>query len=385
MAQLIFPANPTDGQTYTGDNGVTYVYKSSPGVWGASSDGGGGFLSTEWESYPLPATVLSSLGGVMGREYWCGDVNLTTGVACFIGNDLNVYRSTDLVNWTQVASKGEAVVGSINAKCVCAGNGFWYVYLSGPNGPFTISSSNDGLTWSSAQPPGNNFVNAGLVGADQYTSSGVLWGCGGNNFSTTNEISLYRSDNGGLTWSFVKTAGPTDSRGTNHTLQQFCVSSDGAEPTFHTLIVNSTSTSWIVASTREAAGGWAWSVSSSNRVDTLAPVYFDSGVALYIYGVSQGTTSFKNAFANTSIAGAWDNTNQASTYSPGSLSHYGFADQTFFFSAGGVPTGVRSGVNFNNRPIVYPTVSQNVTAPGPVRPWKGRWMAFSSNVIWEQK
>jgi hypothetical protein len=33
MAQLIFPPNPTDGQEYAGGNGITYVYKSTPGVW----------------------------------------------------------------------------------------------------------------------------------------------------------------------------------------------------------------------------------------------------------------------------------------------------------------------------------------------------------------
>ena len=58
MAQLIFPPNPTDGQEYVGGNGITYVYKSAPGVWTSPTKQGPDFLPGS-ASLPVNYTAVS--------------------------------------------------------------------------------------------------------------------------------------------------------------------------------------------------------------------------------------------------------------------------------------------------------------------------------------
>lgn len=49
MAAINFPDNPTDGEQYTAENGVTYTYNASIDAWtGTSSGGGGGGGDNYW-------------------------------------------------------------------------------------------------------------------------------------------------------------------------------------------------------------------------------------------------------------------------------------------------------------------------------------------------
>lgn len=57
MAQLIFPPNPTNNQEYAGDNGITYVYKSPPGVWTASGGGGSENIYQPHITVPTPGAT----------------------------------------------------------------------------------------------------------------------------------------------------------------------------------------------------------------------------------------------------------------------------------------------------------------------------------------
>jgi hypothetical protein len=56
MAQLIFPSSPVNDQEFLGDNGITYIYKTTPGVWTAPSSGGGGGTAAN----PSPSNFSSS-------------------------------------------------------------------------------------------------------------------------------------------------------------------------------------------------------------------------------------------------------------------------------------------------------------------------------------
>ena len=128
MAQLIFPANPTDGQTYTGGNGVTYTYKSPPGVWGASSDGGG---------RPEGASIMPA-------DFTIINYDARSGIwTC--GQKVTLYRET------------------VNGALAC--------------GPFTAATSTNGLDW------------VLYDGGEPYIGS--IWNVGGLINATTTTQALF--------------------------------------------------------------------------------------------------------------------------------------------------------------------------------------------------
>ena len=237
MAQLIFPANPVDGQTYAGDNGVTYTYKSPPGVWTAADGSGAGPVGTATSFAP------NSYATFTGQYTPPGDIQY----------DGSRYYANGLVAYD-------------------------WAGLSG----YQISDDGRNWTWAPLQP-GDLFIRQAVVAPD-----GNLLGFGGTlgsppTFRPGNDFinGIYRSTDRGETWTLVS------AEASSRLLTQTCISVD---PDSGLIIAFSSWTGWKESSDN----GLTWQVRTpantiSNSSTSISPTSGVVGSAGYWW-----TTAFSN-------------------------------------------------------------------------------------------
>lgn len=69
MAAIVFPANPSNAQTFTASNGTTYVYNSASGYWGVQVTAGNGAVSISDTAPSNPVTGQQWFNSTTLRTY----------------------------------------------------------------------------------------------------------------------------------------------------------------------------------------------------------------------------------------------------------------------------------------------------------------------------
>lgn len=368
MAQLIFPANPTDGQTYAGGNGITYVYKSSPGVWTAPSEGAtSNYLGLTWTGYSLPESGLwsniPSLSGAgwVGYPNWYADVSDTA--ICYFSVTGKIYRSTDAENWTLVYTAPSTPNGFEDCRLVSAGDGFWVLAANSGN----VFSTDDGVTWQAFSLSGS------YISADQQNDPGAVYTA----TASTNYQILRRGKNDPA-WTTFDTGVAV---GSTNSLVGFCVSSSDLGIVFNFSSRSSGGSGTDVRQSFSPTGGWA----------TSSVFHGSSGSALNMVPLSQGGVGIAS-LDDTNTLGRFNVLYLVTTNIGGPYSNATYNDEAWGYTVGSSPTaaifrdaGMTAGARFGPVPAdpTVPYVNQLPpnTTNGPIRPWKNNWAYFGSGAI----
>ena len=221
MAQLIFPANPVDGQTYAGDNGVTYTYKSPPGVWTAPSDN---------KPFTPGSLVIGNWTRVgydpEGKLYYSWDQqSLRVSGGYYTSMPVYVLISSDARTWT-MCKPGPSISTGAGEPGSFAADSFW-----GSNGSIRCKSYEFSPigAFSSKAWVFTDLTGIGYTGVKNYTDNSVLCLRPGSNAAGIGPGAVISLNDGG-----------TSSLGTN----------------LDTVLTSPSYTSWGVTQYMVAAQSW---------------------------------------------------------------------------------------------------------------------------------
>lgn len=137
MAELNFPASPTNGQTFT-SGGKTWTYNSTDGVWELNISGSnvtitGGTISGL--STPLPVASGGTGGGSQSAA--------RTGLGLVIGTDVQAYNANTTFknvaqSWT-ASQRSTPITDNDGSFDLNAGNDF----ICSPSGNITLQFTNE--------------------------------------------------------------------------------------------------------------------------------------------------------------------------------------------------------------------------------------------------
>jgi hypothetical protein len=372
MAQLIFPPNPTDGQEYVGGNGITYVYKTNPGVWSSKIKEFPDYLGLFWTPYPIPEggcwTKTPSLGAQpWAVRNWFADSSDTA--ICYISNSGKIYRSTDAKAWTQVYDTGQNPTTLPDWRLVAAGDGVWGFTSNTVN----LRSLDDGLTWQ----PGSSYS---YLSSDRWGTPGVLYGASTN---TTN-YTIVVLPKGSSTPTVYDTGIPKSAGdgSISFTLQGFSVSNSDSGPVYSFMTRQSGEVSTtIIRQSLSPTGPWestSFYTMFEGYTNGLTPLPGGGCGAIVKTGESS-TVTFQTAYTATpSQVGPWSINNQIPNIDLGWYT-LGFSPKAALYNNSGLNNS-RFGVL--PQPAVFPYVSQTVSAgQGPCVPFKGYWVYFSNSPV----
>jgi hypothetical protein len=154
MAAIVFPANPSNAQTFTASNGTTYVYNSASGYWGVQVTAGNGAVSISDTAPSNPVTGQQWFNSTTLRTYiyynsqWIisnpvglqGATGASGGAA-----SVTVYADTASLPLSGNSTGDQAFVTSNNRLYIWNGSGWYNISLvnTAPTITSVLDAGND--------------------------------------------------------------------------------------------------------------------------------------------------------------------------------------------------------------------------------------------------
>lgn len=179
--------NRTSGSS-AANLGFTSVIVSYDGSEIVCSDGAGNVWYSinsgiDWIEVPDPTTFGQSFGQIRGNS------DLTKMIAGYLASDRVMIASAGPTDW--VSSPNLTINGSTPVAINEAGS---YFITGAP--PGQIQTSTDNITWTTQ----DNSPNTSWIGLACNSTGSIITGAASFDPSTSNEGSIYRSENGGGDW-----------------------------------------------------------------------------------------------------------------------------------------------------------------------------------------